>query len=103
MRKLRCLLIGPLAAAALSVSGCVFLRSSSISDSAGKGNAITAQASDMGYLYLVGPGEVTQTAADQLVNQCTSGKVTDVQTEWSVRDFLGIVQVYQANTNGVCL
>ena len=103
MRRLQCLLIAPLAAAALSLSGCVVMKSSSISDSAGKGNAITAQASDNGYLVLIGPGNVTRTAADQLVNQCASGKVTDVQSELSVRDFLGIVQVYQVDANGVCL
>jgi len=103
MRRLQHFLIVPLAAAALSLGGCVFMKSSSISDSAGKGNAISAQASDMGYLLLIAPDNVTQTASDQLVGQCGSGKVTDVQTELSVRDFFGIVQLYQSNANGVCL
>jgi hypothetical protein len=103
MKRLRSLLIVPLAAALLCTSGCIFFRSASISDSAGKGSAITGQASDNGYLVLIPPGNVTQAAADQLVGQCPSGKVTDVQTELTVRDFFFIVQMYQANANGVCL
>ncbi len=96
-------LIAPMAAAALSLSGCIFMRSSSISDAAGKGNPISAQASDMGYLTLIAPGDVTRMAADQLVNQCASGKVTNVQTELTVRDFLGIVQQYESSAKGVCM
>jgi hypothetical protein len=96
-------MIAPIAASALMLSGCIFMQSSTISDSAGKGSPISAQASDMGYLLLVPPGNVTQMAADQLVNQCASGKVTNVQTELSVRNFLSIVQQYQASANGVCM
>ena len=103
MSRLKYLPIASLAAAALALSGCVYLRSSSISDSSGKGNPVGAQASDTGYLTLIGPGNVTKTAADSLISQCSSGKITDVQSELSVRDFLGIVQVYQATANGVCL
>ena len=103
MGRFRIWLIAPVAAAALSLSGCIFMRSSSISDSAGKGNPISAQASDMGYLVLIPPGNVTQMAADQLVNQCASGKVTNVQTELTVRDFLSIVQQYEARANDVCM
>ena len=103
MGRFRSWLIAAVAAAALSLSGCIFMRSSSISDSAGKGNPISAQASDMGYLVLIPPGNVTQMAADQLVNQCASGKVTNVQTELTVRDFLSIVQQYESSANGVCM
>jgi len=103
MGKFRIWLVAPLAVAALSLSGCIFLRSSSISDAAGKGNPVGAQASDMGYLDLIAPGDVTQMAADQLVTQCASGKVTNVQTELTIRDFFGIVQQYQSSANGVCM
>jgi hypothetical protein len=96
-------MIAPIAASALMLSGCIFMQSSSISDSAGKGNAVSAQASDLGYILLVPPGNVTQMAADQLVNQCASGKVTNVQTELTVRNFLSIVQDYQASANGICM
>lgn len=69
----------------------------------GKGSPVSAQASDMGYLYLVAPGDVTEAAADKLMAACPSSKITDVQTQLSVRDFLGIVQSYEVNANGVCL
>ncbi len=103
MSKFRWRMILPIAMVAVSVSGCVFLRSASISDSIGKGNAVSAQASDNGYLVLIAPSNVTQAAADQLVSQCPSGKVTNVQTELTLRDFFGIVQSYEATANGVCL
>jgi hypothetical protein len=96
-------LVAPIAASALMLSGCIFMQSSSISDSAGKGNPVSAQASDLGYILLVPPSNVTQMAADQLVNQCASGKLTNVQTELTVRNFLSIVQQYQASANGVCM
>jgi hypothetical protein len=96
-------LVAPIAVSALMLSGCIFMQSSTISDSAGKGNPVSAQASDLGYVLLVPPGNVTQMAADQLVNQCASGKLTNVQTELTVRNFLSIVQQYQASANGVCM
>ena len=103
MRKLKGWMIAPIAAAAMSLAGCVVLRSSSISDTSGKGTPVSAQASDMGYLYLVAPGNVADAAAGKLVGACPSGKITGVQTQLSVRDFLGIVQAYEADANGVCL
>ncbi len=103
MRKLTGWMIAPIAAASLSLAGCVVLRSSAISDTSGKGSPVNAQANDMGYLYLVAPGDVTDAAAGKLVGGCPSGKVTDVQTQLSMRDFLGIVQYYEVNANGVCL
>lgn len=103
MGNLKRLIVPALLASALTLGGCVFLRSASISDSAGKGNTVTAQASDMGYLVLIAPQNLTQTAASQLKNRCQSGKLTDVQTELSVRDFFGIVQMYQVDATGVCL
>ena len=103
MRKLKAWMIAPIAAASLSLAGCVVLRSSSISDASGKGSPVNALASDMGYLYLVAPGDVTDVAAGKLVGGCPSGKITDVQTQMSMRDFLGIVQYYEVNANGVCL
>jgi hypothetical protein len=58
MSRFRIWLVAPVAAAALSLSGCIFLRSSSISDAAGNGNPINAQASDLGYLTLIPPGDL---------------------------------------------
>jgi hypothetical protein len=103
MRRLHFWLVAPMVIAAMALSGCIFLRSSSISDSAGKGNPISAQASDMGYLLLVPPGDVTEAAADQLMNSCPTGKLTDVQTEMNLRNFFSIVQQYTVTANGVCM
>jgi hypothetical protein len=103
MARWKSWMLAPIAASALMLSGCIFMQSSSISDSAGKGSPISTQASDMGYIMLVPPGNVTQMAADQLVNQCASGKVTNVQTELTVRNYLSIVQQYEASANGVCM
>ncbi len=91
-----------LLAACLGVEGCAFIRSSAISESVGKGNAVSTSTSDMGYLYLVAPQNLTQNANQQLASQCPSGKFTDVQTELSVRDFFAIVQIYQVNASAVC-
>jgi len=103
MRRLKGWMIAPIAAAAMSMAVCVVMRSSSISDVSGKGSPVTAEASDMGFLHLTEPGNLTDAAAGKLVGACPSGKVTDVQTETSVRDFLGIVQAYESDANGVCL
>jgi hypothetical protein len=88
--------------AALSLSGCILIYSSAISSKSGNGAAVSAQASDMGYLMLVAPQNLTQTANSQLMAQCSSGKVTDVQTELNVRNFFGIVQLYTLNVAGLC-
>jgi hypothetical protein len=103
MRRLKGWMIAPIAIAAMSMAGCVFMRSSSISDSSGKGSAVSTSTSDMGYLHLIEPSNVTDASAGKLVSACPSGKLTDVATELSVRDFLGIVQLYQSDANGVCL
>lgn len=55
----------------------------------------------MGFLRLVAPPDLTQKANSALVAQCSSGKLTDVQTELSVRDVL-IVQLYQISVAGIC-
>lgn len=104
MRRLTRWMVPWMAAASLALGGCLFFQSASISDSAGKGgNPVHAEASDMGWLMLVVPQNLTQAAADQLVSQCASAKISDVQTELKVRNWFGIVQVYDATANGACL
>jgi hypothetical protein len=103
MHRVKFLLISALAVAGMSLSGCIMIRSSSISDSVGKGGtAVTGTASDMGYLWLIPPQNLTQNAASQLVGGCSTGKLNDVVTEMNVRDFLGIVQMYEVDATGVC-
>jgi hypothetical protein len=103
MRRFKFLMIAPIAVAAISMAGCVFLRSSSISEVHGKGAPVSASTSDLGFLHLIEPSNITDASAGKLVVGCPSGRVTDVQTELSVRDFLGIVQDYESDANGVCL
>jgi hypothetical protein len=91
------LLVGALS----MLAGCVFIRSSSISDSAGTGNAVTASASDMGFVELIAPQGLTHSANQQLASQCPGGKFTDVQNELSVRDFF-LVQLYSLSADAVC-
>ena len=86
---------------ALTTSGCIMIHSSSISDSAKSGPGVTTTASDIGILHLSVPANLTQTANQGLVGQCPGGKVTDVQTELSMRDFI-IVQMYQVTAAAVC-
>ena len=83
------------------IQGCVFIRSGSISDSTGTGNAVSASASDMGFLELLAPDGLTHSANEQLASQCPGGKFTNVQTELSMRDFL-LVQLYSVSANAVC-
>jgi len=83
------------------VQGCVFIRSSSITGSAGTGTAVNASASDMGFLELVAPTGLTHSANQQLATQCPGGKFGNVQSELSMRDFL-LVQLYTVSADAVC-
>lgn len=104
MKKRLKILIVPMAALALSLSACVRIMSSSVANSnkVAPGNSVTAQSSDMGFLELVAPVGLTQTANSNLLAQCPSGKFTDATTELSLRDFLGIVQMYQDDVTAIC-
>ena len=86
----------------LSVSACVFIRSGSISESAGGGTMVRAEYSDYGILYLSAPSNLTSGANAALASQCQSGMLSDVQTELSMRDWLAIVQYYTVTAAAVC-
>ncbi|MGC1678344.1 MAG: hypothetical protein WA740_12520 [Candidatus Binataceae bacterium] len=105
MKKLTGLMmIVPFAALIFSAAACVRISSSSVANSAKlvPGNSVAAQAADMGFLELVAPMGLTQTANSNLAAQCPTGKFTDATTELSVRDFLGIVQMYQIDLTAIC-
>jgi hypothetical protein len=87
--------------ACLSLSACVFVRASSISESAGGGSAINTEYSDYGWLYLTAPTNITAAANTALAGQCQTGHLTDVQTELSMRDWF-IIQYYTVNAAAVC-
>jgi len=81
--------------------GCVFIQTSAISDKAGAGNPISASAGDLGYLHLVAPQGLTQTALANLLSNCATGRVSGVTTELTMRDFL-LVQSYNVSVTGTC-
>ncbi|HVA79013.1 MAG TPA: hypothetical protein VNF27_14015 [Candidatus Binataceae bacterium] len=98
------MMIVSMATLALSLSACVRIMSSSVANSnkVVAGNSVTAQASDMGFLELVAPVGLTQTANSNLSGQCPGGKFTDATTELSLRDFFAIVQMYQVDVTAIC-
>jgi outer membrane protein OmpA-like peptidoglycan-associated protein len=86
----------------LTLSACVFIRSSTIGQKTGAGSPVTAVNSGYGILHLSEPEGLTSAAGADLLKQCQSGLLTDVQTELSVRDWLLIVQYYTVAANAVC-
>ena len=101
MERLNSIILAALLAGCAQIYGCVFVQSSAIADRSGAGNPITANASDLGYLHLVAPQGLTQTALSNLLSNCATGKVSGVTTELSVRDFF-IVQSYNVSVSGTC-
>jgi len=92
--------VGALVASAY-LCGCVFMQSSSVSERGGQGNSISASASDLGYLHLVAPQGLTQTALSNLLSNCATGKVSGVTTELQMRDFF-FVQSYNVSVSATC-
>jgi outer membrane protein OmpA-like peptidoglycan-associated protein len=88
---------------ALSVwfSACVWIQSSTIGETTGTGSAVSAVSSDYGILRLSKPEGLTAAANADLAKQCSSGLLTNVQTQLSMREWL-IVQYYTLSANAVC-
>src|SRR5579864_3721554 len=86
----------------LSLSAFVLIHSSAISESSGGGSPVGATHSDYGILRLSKPEGLTSAANADLVRQCQSGLLTDVQTELSMRDWFLIVQYYTLTVNAIC-
>jgi hypothetical protein len=101
MKRLNSILVAAMLAGCTLTYGCVFVQSSAIADRSGGGNPISANASDLGYLHLVAPQGLTQTALSNLLSNCATGKVSGVTTELQVRDFF-IVQSYNVSVTGTC-
>ena len=101
MKRLNSILVAAMLAGCALTYGCVFVQSSAISDRSGAGNPISANASDLGYLHLIAPQGLTQTALSNLLSNCATGKVSGVTTELQVRDFF-IVQSYNVSVSGTC-
>jgi len=87
---------------AVSLSACVFIRSSTIGQTTGAGSPVSAADSDYGILRLSKPHGLTSAANADLMRQCQSGLLTDVQTQLSMRDWFLIVQYYTVDANAIC-
>jgi outer membrane protein OmpA-like peptidoglycan-associated protein len=90
------------AALSLSLSACVMIQSSTIGESTGAGSPVSATESDYGLLRLTKPQGLTSAASADLAKQCSSGLLTDVQTELSMREWFLLVQYYTVAANAVC-
>lgn len=85
----------------LSLSACVLIQSSSMSESSGSGTPVNVEYSDYGILHLIVPATLTSDANTALAKQCQSGLLSRVQTELSMREFL-IVQYYTVDAAATC-
>ena len=83
------------------LSGCVWLRSSAISDRAGSGQTVRISTGDYGILHLTTPDGITEAANSALVSQCQGGKLTNAQTELAMREWI-LIQWYTVNSTAVC-
>ena len=84
------------------LSACLFINSSTISQTTGSGAAASATDSDYGILHLSKPDGLTSAANADLLKQCPTQLLTDVQTQLSVRDWFLIVQNYTVAANAIC-
>lgn len=78
------------------------VRSSTIGQTNGNGSPVSAVQSDYGILRLSKPDGLTAATNAELLKQCQSGLLTDVQTQLSMRDWLLIVQYYTVAANAIC-
>jgi hypothetical protein len=97
---LKSCLVAGLAGCAIFVSGCVSHYAHSVSASTStQGAPVTAEASGTGILMLTVPD---LDASDDLKAKCPSGKLSNVETQASVRNWFGIVQSYSVEVHGIC-
>src|SRR5271168_2429922 len=85
MVRINSVVIAAILALGVQSYGCVFVQSSAVSERAGLGNPISSNAGDLGYLHLVAPQGLTQTALANLLSNCATGKVSGVTTELTIR------------------
>jgi outer membrane protein OmpA-like peptidoglycan-associated protein len=86
----------------VSLSACVMIHSSTIGQTTGSGTPVSAAQSDYGILHLTKPEGLTSTANADLLKECQSGLLTDVQTQLSMRDWFLIAQYYTLAANAIC-
>jgi hypothetical protein len=96
--------VAGIALALFGLSGCFYMMSGTISSnsgSVGTNTPVSASSTDWGILYLMIPNGLTQTANTQLVGQCPTGRISNVATQLTVRDFF-VAQMYTVSATGNC-
>jgi outer membrane protein OmpA-like peptidoglycan-associated protein len=89
----------------LATSGCVSLSFSSITgtENGNKGHVIHVEKTgDPGFFHLNSPDELTREANQELMALCPTGRVSNVQTLLSQRDYLWVVQTYKDRVTAIC-
>jgi outer membrane protein OmpA-like peptidoglycan-associated protein len=87
--------------ACLPLSACILIHASAISQSSGSGSPVSTEHSDYGILHLTAPADLTSASNADLVKQCQSGLLSDVQTQLSMREWF-LVQYYTLAATAVC-
>ncbi len=101
MSKFKWLRAAGLGLAMAGLSGCFFVMSGTVSSTAAKGSTVSAEASDWGILRLSIPEDLTSTVNGQLAGQCPSGKISNVSTELTMREFF-LAEMYTVSATGLC-
>ncbi len=101
MNGFKLLIVAGLAVAGMGMAGCVLINSSTISSSAAKGTSVSASASDWGILHLTIPDGLTSNVNNQLMSECASGKLSNVDTELNTREFF-LAQLYTVSATADC-
>lgn len=90
---------------ALTAGGCVSVSFSSITgtEQGNKGSVIHVEKTgDLGFFHLNSPDDLTREANKDLLAQCPTGKVSNVQTQLNQRDYFWIVQTYKDRVTALC-
>lgn len=90
----------------LLASGCVSIHSGTIFDSPNSKDASVVEAIEkgpLGVLHLTSPEDLTVNANKQLLSQCPSGRLENVQDQLSERDYFLIVQSYVVRAKANCV
>lgn len=89
----------------LATGGCVSVSFSSITgtEQGNKGNVIHVEKTgDLGFFHLNSPDDLTLEANKELMAQCPTGKISNVQTQLNQRDYFWIVQTYKDRVTALC-
>jgi hypothetical protein len=87
-------------ALALLCSGCVRHYAYSVSGGTSfEGKRVNIEGGGVGLLWLTAPD---LDASDELRSKCPSGKLSNVVSQATVRDWFWTVQVYEVYVRGVC-